>query len=75
MLVGGGRGRFYGGRFGVRAGAKSKCVIVTELMRKSRRGQCADRTLGCMIHPGGANTTPTSPASDVPARRRLALRD
>lgn len=34
------------GRFGVRARVKGKCVIVTELMRESRGGQCVDRTLG-----------------------------
>lgn len=70
-----GGGGFLRGRFGVRAGVKSKCVIVTELMRKSRGGQCADRTLGCMIHRRGLNTNPpdpplplpsTSPASEIP---------
>lgn len=74
VVVGGGGG-FLWGRFGVRAGVKSKCVIVTELMRKSRGGQCADRTLGCMIHRRSLNTNPldpplplpsTSPASEIP---------
>lgn len=67
-VVGG--GSFLQGRFRVRAGVKSKCVIVTELMRKSRGGQCADRTLGCMIHRRGLNTNPlelpTSPPSPPP---------
>lgn len=76
VLGGGGwGGSFLWGRFGVRAGVKSKCVIVTELMRKSRGGQCADRTLGCMIHRRSLNTNPldpplplpsTSPASEIP---------
>lgn len=65
-------GGFYRGRFRVRAGVKSKCVIVTKLMRKSRGGQCADRTLGCMIHRRGLNMNPvdpfpsTSPAPEIP---------
>lgn len=75
--VGGGGwgGSFLRGRLRVRAGVKSKCVIVTKLMRKSRGGQCADRTLGCMIHRRGLNTNPldprlpfpsTSPAPEIP---------
>jgi len=67
------------GSFGVRAGVKGKCVIVTELMRESRGGQCVDRTLGCMIHRRGPNVKPQDaplsplpptaprPASEIPA--------
>lgn len=51
------------GRAGVRAALKRKCVIVTELRRKSRGGQCADRTLGCMIHGRGPNMNPLEPSS------------
>lgn len=47
-----------GGGLGVRAGVKSKCVIVTELVRESRGGQCADRTLACMIHRKGPLPSP-----------------
>lgn len=64
-VVGG--GSFLQGRFRVRAGVKSKCVIVTELMRKSRGGQCADRTLGCMIHRRGLNTNPLEPPTSPPS--------
>lgn len=74
---GSGGGGFLWGRFGVRAGVKRKRVIVTELTRKSRGGQCADRTLGCMIHRRGPNmnplessslrqTRPPPPASEAP---------
>lgn len=48
---------------GVRAALKRKCVIVTELSRKSRGGQCADRTLGCMIRGRGLNMNPLEPSS------------
>lgn len=44
MVVGG--GEFWTGEVRVGAGVKGKCVIVTKLMRESRGGQCADRTLG-----------------------------
>lgn len=64
MVVGG--GSFGRERFGVRAGVKGKCVIVTELMRESRGGQCADRTLGCMIHRRGLNTNPLDPPLPLP---------
>lgn len=66
LVVVGGGGSFGRGRFGVRAGVKGKCVIVTELMRESRGGQCADRTLGCMIHRRGLNTNPLDPPLPLP---------
>lgn len=65
MVVEGG-GSLGRGRFGVRAGVKGKCVIVTELMRESRGGQCADRTLGCMIHRRGPSTNPVDPPPHLP---------
>lgn len=48
-----GWGGYVGGGSGLEPGVRSKCVIVTKLTRKSRGGQCADRTLGCMIHRKG----------------------
>lgn len=50
------RGSCVGGGSGFGPGVRSKCVIVTKLTRKSRGGQCADRTLGCMIHRRSLNT-------------------
>lgn len=60
---GSGGGGLLWGRLGVRAGVKRKRVIVTELTRKSRGGQCADRTLGCMIHRRGPNMNPLESSS------------
>lgn len=50
-----------GGGSGLGPGVGSKCVIVAKLTRKSKRGQCADRTLGCMIHRRGLKTTSVKP--------------
>lgn len=66
VLVVAGGGSFARGRLGVRAGVKSKCVIVTELMKESRGGQCADRTLGCMIHRTRTLRTPPPPPRPAP---------
>lgn len=57
------RGSCVGGGSGLGLGVRSKCVIVTKLTRKSRGGQCADRTLGCMIHRGGLNGNSAEPPS------------
>lgn len=62
------------GRAGVRAALKRKCVIVTELTRKSRGGQCADRTLGCMIHGRGPNMNPLESSSPSPSLLPLLLK-
>lgn len=63
------RGSCVGGGSGLGPGVRSKCVIVTKLTRKSRGGQCADRTLGCMIHRRGLNTNSVEPSPSHPCRQ------